>query len=260
MTIIDDAKVIIESSGNNFHCSVINYFRVKGWCIQVSPYYMDNATNKPREIDLVVEKAFPYSDQFEGVYGSINVQLYIECKFIPQINVFWFADKDTIKANQMLIDAVPGFDGNHYRNNHHYINSGEQVAKLFSGENNRNLENEIIYKALNQSLNAMVYLRSSSSIIPEARGRRQNILQVMQYPLIVCNSFEKFVRTDINSENDPSIIEDNFQLEVNYAYMDAGSNHRSEYFLIDIIDFNKLDNFLAIIDSDVLAISNVIRD
>ncbi len=260
MTIIDDAQTIIDSSGNNFHCSVINYFRDNGWHTSVSPYYMDNASNKPREIDLVAEKAYPYQDDYDQVYGTINVKLYIECKYIPQLNVFWFADKDAVKTNEMLICSVPGFEGNFYRNDHHYIRDNPQVAKLFAGQTNRNLENEIIYKALNQSLNAMVYHRNTSSIIPETRGRRQNILQVLQYPLIVCNSFDHFVRTDINSNDGPVKIDNNFQLEVNYAYMDTEKNHVSEFFLIDILDFNQLDNFLEIIDNDISAVSNVIRD
>jgi hypothetical protein len=260
MTIIDDAKSIIETSGNNFHCSVINYFREKGWHTLVSPYYMDSAANKPREIDLVAEKEFPYRNDFARVYGTINVKLYIECKFIPQLNVFWFADKDLTRANDMVASSAPIFDGNTYRNDHHYVKACRQVAKLFAGQNNRTLENEIIYKALNQSLNAMVYLRNSSSIIPETRDRAQNILLFLQYPLIVCNSFDRFVRTDINTDNDPVKIEDNFQLEVNYAYMDSANNHKDEYFLIDVLSYNQLDNFLNIINDDVTAASHALED
>ena len=260
MTIIDDAKSIIEKSGNNFHCSVINYFREKDWQVLVSPYYMDNAANKPREIDLVVEKAFPYRNDFDQVYGTINVKLYIECKFIPQLNVFWFAEKDLTRANEMITGTVPIFDGNTYRRDHHYIKDGQQVAKLFAGESGRNLENEIIYKALNQSLNAMVYLRSSSSIIPETRGRGQNILQFLHYPLIVCNSFDRFVRTDINNDNDPVAIDDNFQLEVDYAYTDSSNNHKNEYFLIDVLNIDQLDNFLNVIDNDVEATRYALED
>ena len=94
MTIIEEAKHIIKNSGNNFHCKVVSYFKDKGWHTLISPYYTDNVTNKPREIDLVVEKEFLYGDGYKDTLGTINVKLYIECKLIPKINVYWFSDKE----------------------------------------------------------------------------------------------------------------------------------------------------------------------
>ena len=258
MSIIDDAKEIIDTSGNNFHCKVINYFEEKGWHTLISPYYTDNVSNKPREIDLVVEKAFPYSDDYDRVYGSINVKLYIECKFIPQINVYWFADKDLVSTEELVINTTPHYDRNIYKNDHHYLKDKERVAKLFAGQNNRNLENEVIYKALNQSLNAMVYHRNLGTIIPKPTNSRRDILETLQYPLIVCNSFDKFLRTDVDTTNDPVLIDKNFQLEVNYAYMDNSKNQRNEFFLIDVLDFSKLDNFLSVINDDVTSVTHVI--
>ena len=74
----------------------------------------------------------------------------------------------------------------------------------------------------------------------------------------MCNSFEKFLRTDVDNDDAPVLIEDNFQLEVNYAYIDKNNNQKDEFFLIDVIDFNKLDNFLAVIKDDVTSITHVI--
>jgi len=260
MSIIDDAKRIIESSGNNFHCKVINYFKANDWYVLVSPYYTDNVSNKPREIDLVVEKAFPHHDNFDRVYGSVNVKLYIECKFIPQINVFWFADKDLVNTEELVINTTPHYDRNKYKNEHHYLKDKNQVAKLFAGENKRDIENEVIYKALNQSLNAMVYHRNTGSIIPETYRQRYNVLETIEYPVIVCNSFDKFLRTDIDTTTDPVQIGKNFQLEVNYAYMDFDRDQRNEFFLIDVLDFGKLDDYLATIENDVTSVKAVISD
>ena len=57
MNELDEVNSIIQGSGNSFHCKVTNYFKEKGWTTLVSPYYMDSSSNKPREIDLIVEKA-----------------------------------------------------------------------------------------------------------------------------------------------------------------------------------------------------------
>lgn len=258
MSIIDDAKELISKSGNNFHCKVINYFEEKGWYAFVSPYYTDNASDKPREIDLVVEKAFPYEYRFAGIYGTINVKLYIECKFIPQLNVFWFADKDLKRTKDLVLNTTPHYERNVYKDDYHYLKDKGKVAKLFAGENNRNIENEVIYKALNQSLNAMVYHRHSESIIPKQSNRQQDILHTIEFPLIVCNSFEKFIRTEIDASEEPKPITNNFQLEVNYAYLNSDKKTVSEFFLIDVVDYNKLDQYLNVIEEDVESITHVI--
>lgn len=257
---IDKAKEIIETSGNNFHCKVIDYFKNNGWHFLISPYYTDNVTNKPREIDLIVEKAFPYSDTFERKYGSINVKLFIECKYIPQVNVFWFADKDTNKTKELVTNLTSRFKDHFYNDDFHYLKNTDRVAKLFAGEYKREFENEVIYKALNQSLNAMVYHRYGDSIIPEKSGthRNRNVLETLCYPVILCNSFNKFFRIDIGANVDPVPISKNFMLEVNYAYMDSNKNQRNEFFLIDVLDFTQLGGFLKIIEDDVTVISNVI--
>lgn len=52
---IDD---LIKNSGNNFHYKVVSYLRENGWAVSVSPYYNDNVTDKPREIDLIAEKEY----------------------------------------------------------------------------------------------------------------------------------------------------------------------------------------------------------
>jgi hypothetical protein len=109
MTSPDEIQTIVNESGNSFHCSVTNYLKEKGWHTLVSPYYMDNATNKPREIDLIAEKAWVRKgDPVSGrKYGAVVIKLFIECKYIPQANVFWFSDKDIDSAREWVIRNTP---------------------------------------------------------------------------------------------------------------------------------------------------------
>lgn len=257
MTDLEDVQSIINESGNSFHCKVTNYLKDKGWHTIVSPYYMDNTSNRPREIDLVAEKAYPYSDGWGRKHGTINIKLFIECKYIPQKVVFWFDDKDVISTKEWVTTNTPLPESNVYTDDHHYMSTNSRVAKLFSGETKRNLENEVIYKALNQSLNAMVYHRWGGSIIPERPGYRDDVLKTVELPVILCNSFDKFYGVEMDDQSTPKAIDDNFQLEVNYAYMDSNKSHRNEYFLIDVVDYNRLDAFLSAIDSDVEAIKKI---
>jgi hypothetical protein len=258
MTDIEEVNTIINESGNSFHCRVTNYLEEKGWHTLISPYYMDGSSNKPREIDLIAEKSWLYKDPWEKKYGTINIKLFIECKYIPQTNVFWFSDKDVASTREWLTTNTPLTERNMFTEQHHYLASNPQVAKLFASKNKPNVENEVIYKALNQSLNSMVYLRHRESIIPEIPNHNNDILATIEMPVILCNSFEKFHRVDMADSRESKTIQENFQLEVNYAYIDHNKNNQNEFFLIDVIDFNKIDDFLNQLESDKDAIFQII--
>ncbi len=123
MSDIEEVEKMVQNSGNNFHCKVLNYLKEKDWTVLISPYYTDNVTDKPREIDLVAEKAFEVRNRpFRNrVVGTINVKLFIECKFIPQKIVFWFHDKDKIRAEELVVSKFSMRESNSYTQEHHYL-------------------------------------------------------------------------------------------------------------------------------------------
>ena len=254
MAEMEAIKKIIHESGNNFHCKVLKHLKENGWYTLVSPYYTDFVTDKPREIDIVAEKSF--SENSYMTKGNLNVKLYIECKYISQDMVFWFSDKDNYKAKKWVLDNTPITENNIYFKKHHYNNeSNNKVAKLFASNTKKQVENETIYKAINQCLNALVYNKNSYSIIP---NQKHSIYQIIHYPIIICNSFDKFYKVEMDGNNEPEKIEDNFQLEINYAYLDYNKKSRNQYFLIDFVEFKRLDEILSTIQMDVEAITNFI--
>jgi len=251
MSILDEIEKIVDESGNSFHCKVTNFLKEKGWHTLVSPYYTDSATNKPREIDLIAENQWSRERDFSRKSGAIVIKLFIECKYITQPTVFWFSNKDIEAATKWVTSNTPlTSKDNIYTQKHHYLDPAHNVAKLFASKNNRGAENEVIYRALNQSLNAMVYLRGSESKIPDIKSGRIPELASVEMPVILCNSFSNFYRIEMENQSTPEIINENFQLEVNYAYRDLQGNHRSEYFLIDVVDFNKIDDYLKVLEGD----------
>jgi hypothetical protein len=250
---IENVKEIVGKSGNTFHCKVLKYLQEKGWTVLISPYYNDNVTNKPREIDLIAEKAFDANDRLKKSLRTINVKLFIECKYISLNTVFWFHNKDKQKAQGLVKQTTLLQTNDMYTNKHHYLGEVKNVAKLFEGQRKKSEDNDIFYKALNQSLNAMVYYRNQGSIleVPNARA----ILCTLNYPVIVCNSFENLYRVDTDTDADPLKITENFLLEVNYAYMTSNGSRKNEYFLIDILQFELFDNFLKQIEVDAGLVS-----
>ncbi len=250
-TDIKTVKKIIALSGNSFHCDVLKYLHDEGWSVLISPFYTDNITNKPREIDLIAEKAFKANNSFGDIKGTINVKLFIECKYISQKTVFWYHDKDKQEAEGLVIRKFKFRNNNIHTSEHHYLNGVDRVAKLFADERKQSSENELFYKALNQSLNAMVYYRNKNSII-KSPGK---ILKTVNYPVIICNSFENLYKVEIGVDADPLNIAENFLLEVNYAYRISNEESKNEYFLIDIVDFKLIEDFLKSIRNDANLVS-----
>ncbi|MDD1779349.1 MAG: hypothetical protein LUQ65_14370 [Candidatus Helarchaeota archaeon] len=247
-----EIKAIVNESGNSFHCKVANYLKAKGLHTLVSPYYLDSATGKPREIDLIAERSWIHKGDYSGgKYGALIFKLFIECKYIPYPTVFWFSDKDIASAKEWVVSNTPLLKNNFYTEGHHYLSTtNPKVAKLFASKNKPSIENEVIYKGLNQSLNAMIYLRGREPIDQKFREQDIPILRTVEIPVILCNSFADFYRVEMENPAEPNPIGDNFQLEVNYAYFDYQKKQTTEYFLIDIVDFNKLDDFLEILEGD----------
>lgn len=254
---IDIVKDIIDKSGNGFHCKVLKALKEKGWTVQISPYYNNNASNKPREIDLVAERAFPFNQGTGKFSGYISARLFIECKYVSQKTVFWFHIKDMVKSNDMVAKQFNLRENNRFTSEHHYLKY-EQVAKLFSDEGKKASENELFYKALNQSLNAMVYYRNRGSILQA--DKREYVKKTLNFPVIICNSFDSLYRVDIDSDDDPKSIDDNFQLEVNYAYIDQNGKNRDEFFLLDVVKYDLLRQFLEDIEKDKHIFSLIIQD
>ncbi|HEX20472.1 MAG TPA: hypothetical protein ENG78_06610, partial [Acidiferrobacteraceae bacterium] len=120
---------------------------------------MDQTQAKAREIDLVAEKTWPSFDSFGHPVGNVAVRLFVECKYVPSYAVFWFADKDTKAAKELVCSSGPFRDNNMYTDKHHYLSQSPRVAKLFTSSPGKAAENEPFYKALNQVLNGMVSLR-----------------------------------------------------------------------------------------------------
>jgi hypothetical protein len=244
---------IIENSGNNFHYKVVEFLRNNGWYVVVSPFYSDNFTNKPREIDIIAEKEYEVKD-FGQWIGDIRVRFFIECKYITNDTVFWFDNRDLSGALTRVLADTPLGDPHDWSmtDKHRYLEKTE-VAKLFSDGSNKGPDNEIMYKAITQSLNSLVYYKQRPSIIPENPRRNHNVKAFVNYPIIVCNDFSHFWKYSIAKKDAPQELKDNFQLEVQYAYFDEKKENRNEYFLIDIVSFDNLEDFIKQLEKKDIA-------
>lgn len=255
-------KNIINESGNSFHSKVAGLLKEEGWSVSVSPYYSDNFTDKPREIDILAEKVFNVQGM-GSFFGSVKIQLFIECKYIAKEVVFWFDKKDEERAlNRISRDT--GMNDIEIKNGtekHHYF-TGDMVAKLFSSNSGKIEENDPINKAINQNLNATIYYRHKDL----TNLKNKNVIKTIPVPIIVVNSFDKLYKTSMSNTDKVEKIIEPFQLEINYAYKDNNTFidehrgvYRNEYFLIDVVALDMLAEFLSFIEkNDLVAIKGKI--
>jgi hypothetical protein len=249
MSAPQEVKDLINGSGNNFHAKVARWFQDDGWHITVSPYYMDQTQNKAREIDLIAEKPWPIRNNFDKVTGYVVLRLFVECKYVPSHSVFWFTDKDLTEARKLVCSSGVFRENNSYTNKHHYLATSMKVAKLFSSNIQKGQELEPFYKALNQALNAFVSMRTNDVLLPNVQQGKGSVV-VLDFPIVVCSSFDKLWSVDFYNESEAQKISDNFHLEVRYAYTDSHSKNHDDYFLLDFVEFDKLTEFVESITKD----------
>ncbi|MCF8025809.1 MAG: hypothetical protein K9K82_10020 [Desulfobacteraceae bacterium] len=121
---------------------------------------------------------------------------------------------------------------------------------MFATSASKAPENEPFYKALNQTLNAIVSMSGRSVSIPAQKNPGGPPKVVIEFPVVVCSSFDQIYSVDFYMESEPTPIRNNFQLEVRYAYIDRNNNQRDDYFLLDFVEFNQLQKFTKAIDED----------
>lgn len=259
MSVPKEVIDLVKGSGNNFHAKVARSFQSDGWHTTISPYYMDQTQNKAREIDLIAEKSWPINDGFDRWQGDVVVRLFIECKFVPSFSVFWFSEKDRAESNKLVCSSGVFPENNLYTDKHHYLAKSPKVAKLFASNIQKGQELEPFYKALNQSLNALVSMRSKPPLLPHIQRSRGKVV-TLDFPVVVCSSFEKLWGVDFFAESEAQQIAENFQLEVRYAYVDGSERHRDDYFLLDFVEFEKLEGFFNDIGEDAKIAAYMSRD
>lgn len=252
MTNKEKINKLIEDSGIVTHKKVIDILRDQGWKLLISPYYYDNISNTVREIDIIAEKQFNSFSDPRSSSVQVNVQLFIECKYIKQEIVLWFDDKDIDKAvskmeknsNLEILHKRHGADIT--MDKFHYL-TNDKVAKLFSANTNKE---DVIYKAVTQCLNAQIYYDQwyDNPIHFAFSNNQKTATKILKYPIIICDNFSNLIRIDFSKAGDKGyetkVISDSFQIETNYIFLDKDKKAKTEYFLIDMLNISDVNGFL----------------
>jgi len=237
---------LVESSGMITHFKATSILRKKDWKVLISPYYHDSISDSIRETDLIGEKQFYSAEISSHSSVQLNLQLFLECKYIKNEIVFWF---DEINKDKAIVNLEKETDlriaynrsGDVTVDTFHYL-SKNVAAKLFSTNSNKE---DVVYKAMNQCLHSQIEYRKKGKmpILNKFFEHRETLSKIVQYPVIVCENFENLfeVKFDENGKFSTENLMDHFLLETNY---------RDDYFLIDVVDINFLETFLISLEKE----------
>lgn len=251
---------LIEKSGMITHHGVISKFKDKGWKLLISPYYYDNISDSTKEIDIIAERQFNSASIASISSAQINIQLFLECKYIKDEIVLWFDDRDIDKAViRMEKDSGLGIAHKKSRaditkEKFHYLED-DKVVKIYSTQNNKQ---DVIYKAITQCLNSRIYYDqwANHPIFFDFSNHPESKNKIIKFPVIVCDNFDKLLNVKFTNEKAYTYdkINNSFELEVNYTYLDKERKAITDYFLIDVLDFNAVDSFLDKLDTEIQSI------
>ena len=85
-------------------------------------------------------------------------------------------------------------------------------------------------------------------------------MTILECPVIVCSSFNRLYSVDFLKDSPPQPISDNFQLEVQYAYVGAGGRPRDDYFLLDFVGRDRLGEFCKAVEASASAAVQLASD
>jgi hypothetical protein len=239
----DKILKMIEDGGSDFQHDVAASFEKLGWKAQIAPYYQDVLTEKSREIDVIARKNIKVTDNFfNNRSEEIVVRIFAECKYIKNDTLFNFVEKNMMHAEKLAKDNdILRHEEYVDLSKLHYV-SGNTVAKTWKCDGK-----DDIYDAWQQSVHSMIYFQNN-----QHDGRC-----VVDYPIVVLKSFDNVYMRVRDTEKPYIKIDNNFQLEVDYSYSIKGKNV-SKTFLIDVVSFDRLEDFLKLIEADLNIAKNVL--
>ena len=229
-------KEIIQKSGNNLHMRVVEFFENQGWEVDLSSYYYDDTTVKPREIDIIASKQFDVGDHGGNRVGSFAVHLFIECKYFKNDIAFRMHQAKEDDMREAMI--FNGFNRAEVLNvpnaQHHYLDE-LRIAKLYDAVQD---EQNQIFDAITKPAKALIFFKEHKPI------------QGIFYPIVVYEGISGFYL--LNRESEIKEL-DNLKpsqyaiFGLNYSYKSLGNELKKQYLCVEFVSIKKLEDYLKLI-------------
>jgi hypothetical protein len=226
----------IRRSGNNLHFKVVDFLEKIGWDVEISSYYVDDTTSKPREIDIIARKrnylkGLPWNKHED----DFDVFLFIECKRFTNEVAFWTHKN---KHPNDLVKHVNIEESLAHPNHHYFINT---VSKLYTTSGKEG----DIFDAITQPVKALVSFMDRQTL----RG--------LYYPICIYDGIPELYL--INKSEDLKNLGElqktkNTLVELNYSWQKITNRPMpmamQKYFAVDVVHFESLGDLIKNIDDE----------
>ncbi len=183
---------IIKESGHTLHTEVVGLLKARNYKVEISPYYVDGHTDKPREVDIIATKRI----KSEG-YSNVECDLIfaIDCKYLDEHTVFWMFENEKphhalkIGSNpESVISYVGELAFTYFQ--------VTKVARLFKNgaKSHGDVSGDPIFKACSQAIHGTIFARQQS--------RQRNLI----FPIVILDGPGKIFFSDNLQEEKRSAL------------------------------------------------------
>lgn len=244
----------LKNSSNKLHFRIKSEIENLGWSVSISPYFYDDTTEKPREIDIVAYKKFPINDVYENQkrISDIHTFLFIECKWFPNNIYFWVENykKEEVRASILIdgLDKEKIFKESNLLNEHHYF-VDKKNAKLWdvSGDH----QNKLIFDAITKSVKTLIF--------EQEYKKDYDKKYVFYYPVVVYGGLNNFYlienENQIIKEETFNAVED-LIFYLNYSYKRKDGSFKPQGFCVDIINEKNIQKFIKKVEREADIVSD----
>ena len=245
----EELKKLIRNSGNNLHMDVVDSLEKSYWNVDMSSYYYDDTTGKPREMDIIASKDWRIlpTDGQSSIIDFVRVYLFIECKYFTKEIAFRLHQNDKEKSRAAILTSgirtwYEALDKSGLRNDHHFV-AESSLGKLFDSENGTD-----VFNAITQPVKALIFFKDRKDKAFKDSGHRDGVIEkAIYYPLVVYSGIQGIYalkRNDI-ANLDKLKFQDNLTAAFNYSYRSVVDGQlKTQYFCIDLIKRDRFEEML----------------
>lgn len=226
-------------NGANLENRVVKVLKAHWWTVHENQPYIDPNTDKQREIDIIATKEYlVWKDNrhFVDSVEPLEMRLFIDCKNLPQPLGLYVKEKhhDTMVNSFLEKRVYRNLYSNYYEMNkdipdalrtHRYF-SDSKIAYKSTNNDDKSIGIQWVNQVLHAMLSSFYASRVSYGI---------------DYPVIVFDGIEKIGLEYPDESRSPA--EKQMQYGIDYIV-----HNRKQYFIIDLISLDTIEDFLKIID------------
>ncbi len=232
----ESAESIINNSGHKLHLRVASLLENEGWNVSISPYYIDDLTDKPREIDIIASKYFTYTSKSDNEQKRFYFLLGIDCKYLTENVVIWARD-NKIKAEALFTNVDSYFKPMLATQQSWCAYSRFlHVGRLISEGGKSSLQ-EGILQAVKAILDAYTRSNTLTIFFPSVVYELGNGVNIYS------------IGDGIKHSKEHTPIKGNWIYHVDYAYRE-NNKPRQRQFYVDLVNEKTLLDYLQVLEKD----------